>query len=130
MSGKFQTDTITSSEEALFKASDALADLIQQQPQWIEWNVAMEAADTNPELKTLMAQYRDLSVRSKAGHGNVGETTTVVNRIQRHPAYVRRESASEAMVGLLREVDTAISQKLGVEFASTAAPQKSGGCCG
>ena len=117
-------------EQSLFRAADALASAIQAEPRWAEWHAAMEAAEADAELTAMFAQHRDLSARSRAGQGNVGEMTKLVDRIQRHPAYARREAAAEAMVGLLREVDVAISEKLGVEFASTAAPKKSGGCCG
>jgi cell fate (sporulation/competence/biofilm development) regulator YlbF (YheA/YmcA/DUF963 family) len=121
---------VKGSEQAHFLAADTLANAIRQEPRWVEWNTAMEAAEADPELSTLMAQYKEMSALSRAGQGNVGEMTKLVDRIQRHPAFVRRETAAGGMVGLLREVDVAISQNLGVEFASTAAPQKSGGCCG
>ena len=120
----------TGAEDKVFGAADALAAAIQREPRWVEWYTAMAAVDGNEDLNALFAQYRDLSRRVRAGEGDARDVAKVADRIQKHPAYRRREDAAEAMIGLLREVDSALSQKLGVEFAATAAPKKSGSCCG
>jgi len=113
-----------------FDAAAALAQAIREEARWIEWNAATETADADPELVALLVRHRDLSARTRAGRVDKDEMMKVVGQIRRHPAYRRQEDAVEAMVGLLREVNVTLSEQLGVDFASTAAPQKSGGCCG
>lgn len=110
-----------------FDAAAALARAIREEPRWIEWNAAADASDAEPELVALMVRHRDLA---RGGQAEAGELARLEGQIRRHPVYRRQEEATTAMIGLLREVDVTLSEELGLEFASTAAPRKSGGCCG
>ena len=113
-----------------FDAAAALAQAIREEPRWVEWSAANEAAEGDPALVALMDRHGELSARLRAGRVDKDELTKVADQIRRHPAYKRQEGAEEGMVGLLREVNVTLSEQLGVDFASAAAPQKSGGCCG
>lgn len=125
------TRTAQDPDEAVFAAAQNLAEAIRRDPRWVEWSEATEAADSDGELMALMEQYKDLFARTRSGQGDPRALGELVRLIQRHPTYERHEKATEAMVGLLREADMALSQGLGLEFAATAAPQKTGGgCCG
>ncbi|NMC68571.1 MAG: YlbF family regulator [Myxococcales bacterium] len=118
------------SESSHFEAAAALARAIQEEPRWAEWSEATDAADADPELTGLADRYRELAVLVHAGRGDKAELDKVADRIRRHPAYRRQESAEAAMVDLLREVNVTLSEQLGLDFASAAVPRKSGGCCG
>jgi hypothetical protein len=113
-----------------FDAAVSLAKAIKEDTRWTEWNTAMEAADNDAELSALIMHHKELSALNQKGQGDMGEIKKVEGQIRRLPSYQQQEDATEAMIGLLREVNVTLSEELGLEFASAAAPKKSGGCCG
>ncbi len=97
---------------------------------------ARTAFQTDPEMVALTARFRKLSEQwrharseGRALAGKEGmELATVQEQIQQHELYLRQQAAAGAFVALLQEANQAISQELGIDFASNAAPRS--GCCG
>ena len=122
---------------SLAAAAGALASAIQEEPQWRAWRDAQDALGRDPDLTGLFTRFETLSerwrqVKSMRGElpgKDVMEMAQVREKIMAHPLLVRREDAEKGMLELLQEVNTSISDKLGIDFAASAAPRQ-GGCCG
>ncbi|MEN6625880.1 MAG: YlbF family regulator [Candidatus Sumerlaeia bacterium] len=118
-------------------AASTLTDLIQQEPRWIAWRDAQQALENDSRLTALFDEYRDLSTKAQTAYQNGGKLdgpdyvrlTDVQAAIQNDRKYVQREQAAGGMMELLREVNALMSGRLGINFASTAAPPSSC-CCG
>lgn len=118
------------------QAAEELTRAIQLTPEWRELEAARTAFQTDPELAEFTARYRKLSeqwqrARSE-GRALPGkealELASVQEKIQQHDIYLRLQAAVGAFVALLQETNQVISQPLGLDFASNAAPRSS--CCG
>lgn len=118
-------------------AACLMASAILKEPRWKAWSSAKEAVNGDPELQELLVHYRTLSEKmKKAGRRGEGldgkdtlELADVTNRIKYHSLHRKEMASLEAMIALLREVNEAISDQLGVDFASNASPPR-GSCCG
>ena len=117
-------------------AACVLASAILHESRWKAWNSAREAVNVDPDLQGLLRRYRSLSGKLRqAGQGGEGpdgrdtlELADVTNRIKVHPLRRKEMASLDEMIDLLREVNKAISDQLGIDFASNAAPPK-GSCC-
>lgn len=126
----------SSGNQLVGHAAEELARAIQLTPEWRELEAARTAFQTDPDLSVLTARYRKLSelwrhARSEGRPLPVKEAmelADVQEKIQQHGLYQRHQAAAGAFVALLQETNQAISQKLGIDFASNAAPRSS--CCG
>ena len=117
-------------------AAEELARAIQPTPEWRELEAARTAFQTDPDLSVLTTQLRKLSEQYRharsQGRALPGqeamELAAVQEKIQEHDLFLRQQAAAGAFVALLQETNQTISQKLGIDFASNAAPKS--GCCG
>lgn len=117
-------------------AAEELARAIQRTPEWRELEAARTTFQSDSDLSLLTARYRKLSelwwrARSerRALPGKEAmELAAVQEKIQRHDLFLRQQAATGAFVALLQETNRAISNHLGMDFATNAAPK--GGCCG
>jgi len=124
-------------QTTVFEAAETLARAILASAEWRELRSAQTAAEKDPRLPDLLARYRKLSFAQTdaqaTGEAFAGpalvELITLQDRIRRHELYVRQQEAGNAVVGLLQRINKTISERLGFNFASSAAPSR-GGCCG
>ncbi len=124
-------------QTTVLEAAETLARAILASPEWRELVSAQTTAEQDSRLPVLLARYRELSCAQRDAQ-ETGETfrgTAMVellmlrDQIQRHELYVRQQEAGGAVVGLLQRINRTISEPLGLDFASSAAPSR-GGCCG
>lgn len=110
-----------------------LASAILNEPRWKAWSRAREAVFGDSELQRLFGRYRSLSGKLQQGENLDGQETLeladVTNRIKYHALHRKELSSLQAMIALLREVNEALSDQLGIDFAANASPPR-GSCCG
>lgn len=122
---------------AVLEAALALAQSIQSSAEWHEFIETQKAAETNPQFVRLVARLAELArLQASARSGGQGldsksavELITLREQLQRHELYLRQQEAGSAVLRLLQRVNEKISEELGIDFASNAAPRR-GGCCG
>jgi len=122
---------------AVFHAADALAQAIQQTPQWEEWENARAAFDRDDDVKRLRARLERVASRWRAaqaaGKGLIGqearELAEAQEALQGHALFVRQQEAGRQLVVLFQQTNELISSMLGIDFAANALP-RGGGCCG
>ena len=98
---------------------------------------AQKAAKADGPFTRMVARQSELArIQNRAqGHGqgldgeSLVELITLREQIQRHALHVRQQEAWSAAVALFQRINEKISQELGLDFASNAAPRR-GGCCG
>ena len=125
------------SADTLREAAESLVGVIQQSPEWREVVSAQKAAEADERFARMVARQSELARRQKSTPGreqgldgkSLVELITLREEIQRHELFVRQQEAGSALVRLLQRVNEKISQELGLDFASNAAPRR-GGCCG
>lgn len=119
------------------EAAVALVEAIQQTPEWPELLNAQKAAKADGRFARMVARQSELAriqnSGQRRGQGLDGESLveliTLREQIQRHGLHVRQQEAWSAAAALLQRINEKISQELGLDFASNAAPRR-GGCCG
>lgn len=130
------TPTVTRTRP-LVDAAESFAQSIVNSPQWEEWRAARSARERDPEivawtdeLKRLMTS-RALTASSSGREASriESQVEALRQRIARHPASRREQSAGGVLVELLQEANQLVSTSLGIDFAATAVPRQ-GGCCG
>ncbi len=127
----------TSSDIEVLEAAGALAQSIKAGVEWRELVNAQKAANSDERLPGMLARHNELGRRQndahRQGQGLDGESLVefiaLREQIQRHELYVRQREAWSALVALLQRINEKLSQQLGFDFASNAAP-RGGGCCG
>jgi len=125
------------SDAGVVAAAAGLAQAIQASAEWREMLRAQDAAKKDSRFAKLLARHGELSRRqNSAGTGGQGldgkslvEFIALRDQIQRHELVVRQQEAGSAVVRLFQTANGKISQELGLDFASNAAPRR-GGCCG
>jgi len=134
-------DTIAATEnhhEAVILASAAtLAQSIHGSPEWRELLSARQAAQADAQFARMVTRQDELThlQNSARGHGqgldgkSLVEFITLRERLEHHELYARQQEAGSAFVRLLQRVNEKISEGLGLNFASNAAPRR-GACCG
>ncbi len=123
-------------DKTLRYAADELARAIQLTPEWRELETARTAYQTDPDVAVLAERLRKISEKWRrarsAGQELPGkdaiELAEVQEKIQQHDIFLRQQAAVGAFVALLQETNRTISEPLGIDFASNAAPRR--GCCG
>lgn len=131
------TATAISSEATVLEAAAVLAQAIHASAEWRELIGAQKAAEADGGFTRMVARQSELAgiQNSAKGHGqgldgkSLVEFITLRDQIQRHELFVRQQEAGSAVLRLLQSVNEKISQELGLDFASNAAPRR-GGCCG
>ncbi len=121
----------------ILRAATALAGALQASPQFEEFQSARAAFESDPKLKQLLSRLRQLSASWRtaraAGRGLVGkdamDLAELQSSLQAHPLFVRQQDAIRSLVAMFQQVNHAVSDELGLDFAANAAPQ-GGGCCG
>jgi len=124
-------------ETAVLEAAAVLAQAIQASAEWRELISAQKAAEADDGFARMAARQKELARiqnnSRSSGQGLDGESLveliTLREHIQRHELTIRQQEAGSAVVGLLQRVNEKISQELGLDFASNAAPRR-GRCCG
>jgi cell fate (sporulation/competence/biofilm development) regulator YlbF (YheA/YmcA/DUF963 family) len=127
----------TSSDIDVLEAADALAQSIKASVEWRELVNAQKAARTDGRFARMVARQSELAQIQKnaQGHGQALDGNSLVEfvalreQIQPHELSVRQQEAWSALVALLQRINEKLSQQLGFDFASNAAP-RGGGCCG
>ena len=115
----------------------ALANAIQQSPVWKAFEESNHRFDTDPDLQRLMDHYRELSekalkARSQGEHlssFDMADIQKTQEAMKNDEAFMRRQAAYGDLVIAFRAVNQALSEQLGLDFASMAAPP-GGSCCG
>ena len=119
------------------EAAVALVEAIQQTPEWPGLLNAQKAAKADGRFARMVARQSELARIQNSGQGrgqrlddeSLVELITLREQIQRHELHVRQQEAWSAAAALLQRINEKISQELGLDFASNAAPRR-GGCCG
>lgn len=129
--------TISQAALTVAEAAGALARAIHDSAEWRRWTEAGERFDRDPRLRTAQERLAELSRKFQSarsqGKGMFGPDLAELNRLQTEvqssPQARERDEAAAALVRLLRDTNGLLSEALGVDFATNAAP-RSGGCCG
>jgi cell fate (sporulation/competence/biofilm development) regulator YlbF (YheA/YmcA/DUF963 family) len=129
--------TEAASAHTLEEAAVALAETIQQTPEWRDLLNAQKAAKADGRFTRMVARQSELARIQNSGQGrgqgldgeSLVELITLREQIQRHELHVRQQEAWSAAVALFQRINEKISEELGLDFASNAAPRRDG-CCG
>ncbi len=124
-------------ETVVFAGAATLAQSIKASPEWRELLSAEEAARADAQFAQMVARQDELTDLQNRARGDgrrldgksLVEFITLREQLQHHDLYVRQQEAGDAFVRLLQRVNHKISEELGLDFASNAAPRR-GGCCG
>ncbi len=132
-----KTMTATPPDTAVFEAATTLADSMQASAVWREFVSAQEAAKADEQFTWMLVRQNELAAMQNRAQGrgegldgkSLVELIALRDRIQKHGLYLRQQEAGSAVLALLQRVNEKISEALGLDFASNAAPRR-GGCCG
>ncbi|ODU25226.1 MAG: hypothetical protein ABS95_00415 [Verrucomicrobia bacterium SCN 57-15] len=121
----------------VLEAAATLAKAIRAAAEWQALERAQAAFQRDAVLQQKLARHDELSkarqLARESGQNWAGremvELIALQDQIQRHERYVQRQEAGQALVELLQNINQAISDNLGLDFASNAALRR-GGCCG
>ncbi len=114
----------------------AFAESIQNTEIWQEWSQAQQSLESDAALMRKFVRYEELTgamQHAKAQGGGLPgeqmvELAQVREKIISNPLYIRREEASEQLTRLFQDMNSLLTDRLGVDFAAMAAPRSS--CCG
>ena len=125
-----KTMTATFSDAVVLEAATTLAQSIQASAEWRELVRAQKAAEADGRFARMVARQSELGriQNSARGRGqgldgkSLVEFIALQDQIQHHELYVHQQEAGSAVLRLLQRVNEEISQELGLDFASNAAP--------
>ncbi len=123
--------TITS-EGSLVEAGALLGRRIQGSAEWRELVAAQRAARADTRYREMVMRHEELAEEKKNGRldgRSLVEFIALEGQMQENELCIRQQEAWGKVLGLLYEINAAMSRELGVDFARNAAPQR-GGCCG
>ncbi len=123
--------TITS-EASLVEAGALLGRRIQGSAEWRELVAARRAARADAHYREMVMRHEELAEEKKNGRldgRSLVEFIALEGQMQENELCIREQEAWGKVLGLLYEINAAMSRELGVDFTSSAAPQR-GGCCG
>ena len=118
-------------------AVEALAGAIHASVEWQRWTDVRQRLETDPQVRRAQERLVELTksfqqARSQ-GRGLFGPDLAELNRlhaeIEASPLVRERDEAARELLVLLRETNAQLSAALGIDFAASAAPARSG-CCG
>ncbi len=123
-------------EEQWSEVAMAFAESIQATGIWQDWNQAQQAMKGDVSLAHLFSRYEELSgaMRNARAQGvglpgeQMVEFAQVREGIVNDPLYMRSNEASQRLTKLFQDMNSLLTQLLGVDFAAMAAPRSS--CCG
>ena len=112
-------------------AIDNLVAAIRTDKLWCAWRKAEEELASDAELTVMIARY---NARMEAWDRQGAEETDhelveLAEHIQNHRLVREQSKARADITRFLQNVNVMLSEELGMDFASTAAPRR-GGCCG
>jgi len=118
------------------EAATAFAAAIRSTPTWQQWDEARRSLEGDAALVDLFSRYQELSGKwQRAGARGSGlsgeqvvELAQVQEKIANHPLYVRRDETLRELTTLLQDLNSLLTEHLGIDFAAAAAPRS--GCCG
>lgn len=121
---------------AALGAATALSLAIRTSAEWHELESAQQVAKSDTRFAQMVGRHSELA-RLQNGARQAGaaldgkllvELLALRDQIQRHEIYQRQQTAWNSVINLLQRVNGSISDNLGLDFASNAAPRS--GCCG
>ncbi len=122
-------------EAALKEAVNKFAGTVREEPVTRSFFEARQAFESNSELYALRLEYTRLvhELRTKQSEGtlveeDVAELRTLEHTVNDHEVTKELSEAQIRMVEVLQRCNTVISERLGFDYASSAATQRSCGC--
>jgi cell fate (sporulation/competence/biofilm development) regulator YlbF (YheA/YmcA/DUF963 family) len=124
-------------EAVILAGAATLAQSIQASAKWRELLNAQKAGEADGRFAQMAARHSELARLQNTARGrgrgldgkSLVEFIALQDQIQHCELYVRQQEAGSALVRLLQRINEKISEELGLDFASNAAPRR-GGCCG
>lgn len=114
------------------QAAQALGKLLAETPEYQAFLQALKDVNNDLEVQKLSAKIREHDKAIQWGRGNVlehqGEMETLQAQLESLPLVQTYRNAERIFVQLCHEINQAISENAGVEFAPNA--RKSGCSCG
>jgi cell fate (sporulation/competence/biofilm development) regulator YlbF (YheA/YmcA/DUF963 family) len=119
------------------EATEALADAITSDERFVVWQQVNSAMEQDAEMAGLMQQYQSLAARAKdSRHGgpviseeDIRQLESVKKAIESNELFTRHHETTGAVLEMLKEVNQALSARVGLDFAAATA-QKGPGCRG
>lgn len=122
-------------EASLKEAAKEFSGAVREKPVTRRFFEARQAFESNSELYALRLDYTRLvhDLRIKQSEGTLGEEDvaelrTLEQQVNDHEATKELSEAQTRMVEALQRCNTVISERLGFDYASSAATRKSCGC--
>ena len=120
--------------EAMQRAAEEFVSSLEATPVLTGFRAARKEFDENQEVLELRRRLSELSsgYQRKQANNTVTEEDIALlraaqNSLSNHPVVIRFGYSRQALVLTFRSCDQAISEELGFEFATLAAPAS---CCG
>ncbi len=118
-------------------AARALTAAIQSTAEWQELVSTNQAIEGDRAFRNMVTRCDELEQAQEAARENgqnfagkeLVELISLRSRIQAHELFVRQQDAVRAVAQLLKQVNRAISEGLGFDFANSVTPRRDR-CCG